>query len=286
MDRLKQYARRFARVLDYIDRHLAEPLDIERLSAVAHFSRFHFHRQFSAYCGVSAARYILLQRLRRASFRLAFQPTQRIIDIAQDCGFDNPESFSRAFRQVFGQSPSGFRRQPDWVGWHAKMRPPVGEGVPNMEVKIVNTADIAVAALEHRGPPQRVNDSVARFIEWRKASGLSPIASSQTYGIAYDHPDATPPEAFRFDVCGSVAGEVPANPQGVIAKTITGGRCAVLRHAGSHQRLGEAVRWLYRQWLPASGEELRDFPVYFHYLNLSSQEPEHELLTDIYLPLR
>jgi AraC family transcriptional regulator len=42
---------------------------------------------------------------------------------------------------------------------------------------------------------------------------------------------------------------------------------------------------LYRDWLPASGEELRDFPMYFHYLNFVHQVAVHELLTDIYLPL-
>jgi len=38
--------------------------------------------------------------------------------------------------------------------------------------------------------------------------------------------------------------------------------------------------------LPSSGEELRDFPLYFHYLNLLPDTPENELMTDIYLPLK
>lgn len=52
------YAKRFALVFDYIDRHLDEALTVEKLSEVAHFSRFHFQRQFSAYCGISVWRYI------------------------------------------------------------------------------------------------------------------------------------------------------------------------------------------------------------------------------------
>jgi AraC family transcriptional regulator len=55
---------------------------------------------------------------------------------------------------------------------------------------------------------------------------------------------------------------------------------------GSHDRLGENIYYLYREWLPGSGEELRDFPLFFHYLNLMPDTPEHELLTDIYLPLK
>jgi len=46
------------------------------------------------------------------------------------------------------------------------------------------------------------------------------------------------------------------------------------------------VRYLYGVWLPASGEELRDFPCFFHYVNLFPYVAEHELVTDIYLPLK
>lgn len=42
----------------------------------------------------------------------------------------------------------------------------------------------------------------------------------------------------------------------------------------------------YRNWLPHSGEARRNFPVYCHYLNLVADAPEHELLTDVHLPLR
>jgi hypothetical protein len=72
------------------------------------------------------------------------------------------------------------------------------------------------------------------------------------------------------------------NPFGVTNGTIPGGRCAVVRHHGSHDSLSESARYLYRDWLPASGEELRDFPMYFHYLKFVHQVAVHELLTDIY----
>jgi AraC family transcriptional regulator len=123
-------------------------------------------------------------------------------------------------------------------------------------------------------------------MEWRKSSGLSPVKTSRTFGIVYDNPDTTPPENFRFDICGSVTEDVPTNPHGVINKVIPGGRCAVVRHLGAHERMGESIYALYRDWLPASSEELRDFPLFFHYLNLIPDTPEHELVTDIYLPLK
>ncbi|HZX32198.1 MAG TPA: AraC family transcriptional regulator [Rhodocyclaceae bacterium] len=284
--RAMAYAKRFGKVLDYIEAHLAEPLTTEHLSQVANFSKFHFHRQFAEYIGTSVARYVLLLRLRRASHQLAFDRSTKIIDIALEAGFENPESFTRAFRNTFGRSPTQFRKQPDWESWHERYRFRIPERNQNVQVEIVNFETTRVAVLEHRGPTERINDSVAQFIAWRKESGLSPKNSSRSFGIAYDNPDTTEPSRFRFDLCGEEATEVPPNPQGVVTKTIPGGRCARVRHHGSHTRIGESICPLYRNWLPESGEELRDFPLYFHYLNLMPETPENELVTDIYLPLK
>lgn len=284
--RARTYAARFDKVLDYIEAHLGEALPTERLSQVANFSKFHFHRQFAEYIGTSVARYVLLLRLRRASYQLAFDCRLRIIDIALEAGFENPESFTRAFRNTFGQSPSAFRRQPDWASWHARYRFRIPERNQTVQVDIVDFETIRIAVLEHRGPTEGVNDSVTRFIAWRKESGLSPKNSSRTFGIAYDNPDTTEPAQFRFDICGEVAAAVPPNAQGVVTKSIPGGRCARVRHYGSHTRIGDSIYPLYRNWLPESGEELRDFPLYFHYLNLLPDTPEAELVTDIYLPLK
>ena len=280
------YRERFAKVFDYIDAHLGEDLSVERLSQVANFSKFHFHRQFSMYAGISVSRYVQMMRLKRASYRLVFEPHARIIEIALEAGFETPESFSRAFKRDYGQAPSQFRIAPAWKPWGERYQFPTRERRRNMDVKIVNFEETKVAALEHRGAPEFVNDSARTFIAWRKESKLSPVKTSKTFGIAYDDPDTVAPEAFRFDICGSVMAEVPTNPQGVVNKLIPGGRCAVLRHLGSHDRIGESVGCLYREWLPESGEELRDFPVFFHYLNLKPETPEHELVTDIHLPVK
>ncbi|MBU1362844.1 MAG: AraC family transcriptional regulator [Gammaproteobacteria bacterium] len=282
----RRYAERFNKVLDYIEMHLDEALTAEQLSQIANFSKFHFHRQFAEYIGTSVGRYILLLRLRRASYQLAFDRSKKIIDIALEAGFENPESFTRAFKNTFGRSPSTFRRQPDWESWHERYRFRTPERTSNVQVDIVEFSTTRIAVMEHRGPTEKVNDSVAQFIAWRIETGLSPKQNSRTFGIAYDNPDTTEPTQFRFDIGGEVMADVPANQQGVVTKSIPGGRCARVRHCGSHNRLGESIYPLYRNWLPESGEELRDYPLYFHYLNLIPETPENELVTDIYLPLK
>lgn len=154
-----------------------------------------------------------------------------------------------------------------------------------MDVKIVDVPRIQVAMLTHRGHPDLVNASAAKFIEWRRTTGLSPVAGSQTFGIAWHDPQSTPPAEFRFDICGSVSQAVPENAFGVVNSEIPAGRCAVVRHQGALDTLSDSVWFLFREWLPGSGETPRDFPVYFQYLNFVHEVAEHELLTDIYLPL-
>src|SRR3569833_2215036 len=111
---LQNYTERMQRVLDHIDRHLDGDLDLDTVSAVAAFSKFHFHRQFSATFGLSVHRYVQLARMKRASHQLAFMEALDVTEIAMDAGYDAPDAFARAFRQRFGQSPSSFRRSPDW----------------------------------------------------------------------------------------------------------------------------------------------------------------------------
>ncbi|WP_303908173.1 AraC family transcriptional regulator [Thiohalomonas denitrificans] len=282
----RAYRKRFERVFEYIERHLTENLSVDELSEVANFSRFHFQRQFSAYVGQSVTQYIQLMRLRHASYQLAFAHGRRVIDIALEAGFENPESFSRAFKRRFGQTPSEFRQQPAWQPWNERMHLPERNRRDPMHVNIVEFKELLVAALEHRGAPERIFDSVKVFIDWRKASGLSPNATSRTFGIVFSDPNTTPPETFRFDICGEVDAPVPDNPQGVTTKRIPAGRCAVVRHHGSLDQISESAYFLCGDWLPESGEELRDFPLFFHYLKRVPDVPEHEQITDVYLPLK
>lgn len=282
----KKYAEKFNNISDFIYNNLNEDLSIEKLSTVANFSKYHFHRQFSAYMGISVSKFIQLLRLKRASYQLVFHQETKVIDIALDSGFDNPESFSRAFKKNFKQTPSQFRKKPEWKPWHERYNLIQYKGNNIMQVKILDFKETKVAVLEHRGDPELLNNSVQDFILWRKESGLSPIGSSDSYGLVYDDPNNTEPDDFRYDICGSVISEVPANTHRIINKIIPAGKCAVLRHIGSHDLMQSKIYDLYGKWLPESEEEIRNFPMFFHYINLLPEVAENELITDIYIPLK
>jgi AraC family transcriptional regulator len=285
------YRSRFRKVLEHIDAHLDEELSVERLSGVAAFSKYHFHRQFSELLGISVYRYVQLLRSRRASYQLAFS-AERIIDIALASGYQSHEAFSRAFKKAIGQTPSEFRDRPRWQPWHTThqrlrdlrsqyMRPEHCAA----DVTIVSFNETRVATLQHRGDPARIEETIARFISWRRANGL-PRSTSATFNLLYDDPIETPPEEFRLDLCAATERPVAENTFGVVDGRIPAGRCALLRHLGSDDTLGATLRYLYSEWLPASGEELRDFPLFIQRVRFFPDVPEREAISDVYLPLR
>ena len=289
----QQYMTRMRKVCDYVYQHIDEPMGDETLSQVAHFSRFHFHRQFSAMFGISTTVFIMKVRLKRAAYQLVFQPEKSITDIALDASFDYLESFSRAFKRHFTQSPSQFRKAPQWPDWYEQFDNQIGLKMKQTdqntlldEIKIKTLETILVAAKSHIGSPSLLNDTINQFIHWRKNTDHSPIKTSRTFGIVHNDPNNTPEEQFRFDVCGEVQQMVGQNPFGIVDKSIEGGRYACLRHIGPHYLMDDKIYFIFGQWLPQSGEELRDQPMFFEYKNVFPEVAEHELITDIYIPLK
>lgn len=282
---LQTYHARMKRALDHIDRHLDDQLNLEALSKVAAFSKFHFHRQFTATFGLSVHRYIQLNRMKRASFRLAYRDDQSVTQIAMDAGYDAPDAFARAFRQRFGQSPSSFRKSPDWETWLTAFRPLMNATNKLMQ-QIFNTSDVTirevspirVAIMEHLGPPATIGTTIQRFI-------LVP-RNSETFNIFRCDPRATSPSDYRLDLCVGTERVFEAGNESIMSSTIPGGRCAVLRVVGNTDDLENAALYLYRDWLPQSGEEARDFPLYCQRITFFPEVPEHEPIADLFLPLR
>ena len=290
---LRNYQTRMQRVLDYVDQHLDGDLDLETVSRVAAFSKFHFHRQFMATFGLSVHRYVQLARLKRASHQLTSKGPRSVTQIAMDAGYDAPDAFARAFRRRFGQSPSSFRKSPDWAPWLAAFGPLDNARSKIMQityepadVMIRDVSPTPVAVLEHRGDRATLDATIERFIAWRKAAGLSPQTSS-TFNIFRSERTPENPADYSMDLC--IGTDRPIAPDDAVMKpgVIPGGRCAVLRVAHDTHNLEPAALYLYRDWLPASGEEARDFPIYCQrHFSFPPNAAVHEVVVELFLPLR
>lgn len=81
-------------------------------------------------------------------------------------------------------------------------------------------------------------------------------------------------------------GQCEAISKSVTAGEIPCGRCDVLRVVGDIDDLHPAALFLYRDWLPASGEEARDFPLYCPRLTFFPHVLAHEAVVDLFLRLK
>ena len=100
--------RRLLRARDAMDRAYAEPLDVRAVAAVAHISEAHFIRCFRAVFGETPHRYLQRRRVERSMFLLR-ETDRSVTDICLDVGFTSLGTFSRTFRQIVGETPSGYR---------------------------------------------------------------------------------------------------------------------------------------------------------------------------------
>ncbi|MGI4745358.1 MAG: AraC family transcriptional regulator [Janthinobacterium lividum] len=289
---LQHYHARMQRVLDHIDQHLDGDLNLETLSGVAAFSKYHFHRQFTATFELSVHRYVQLARMKRASYRLAYRSAESVTDIAMDAGYEAPDAFARAFRQRFGQSPSAFRKLPNWKPWLAAFGPLDSARSKLMQktftaddVTIRSVPPTPIAIMEHRGDPATIGATIRRFIAWRKVTGLTPKVSL-TFNVFHSDPRTTPPAEYRMDLCVGTDRPIGASDEYVKAGVIPSGRCAVVRVVGNTDNLEPAALYLYRNWLPPSGEEARDFPLYCQRLSFFPEVPEREAIAELFLPLK
>ena len=106
---LQEYTDCIEDVKRYIRDHIHEPLDRERLAAVAGFSIPHFHRVFTSQVGESAASYIRRLRMERAGRKLRMGAVD-ITQVAIATGYESHAAFSKAFKGQYGVSPSEFRQ--------------------------------------------------------------------------------------------------------------------------------------------------------------------------------
>ncbi|WP_430408895.1 helix-turn-helix domain-containing protein [Kordia sp.] len=94
---------------EVIDSNLYEPLDLQRLAAMTNNSMASFKRKFNKMYDSTPAKYITQKKLEKAQRILVFSLSS-IKEVCYECGFTNPSSFSRMFKDQYGYSPTEFRK--------------------------------------------------------------------------------------------------------------------------------------------------------------------------------
>jgi AraC family transcriptional regulator len=141
-----EWSDRMNAAIAYIEENLAGEINFNEAAKKACCSLFHFQRMFFAVIGYTPAEYARKRRLTMAARELT-SGNIRVIDIALKYGYDSPDSFTRAFRNVHGITPQAARVSGakltafPRVSFHIQLK-----GGNDMDYKIMEKPGIMVAA--------------------------------------------------------------------------------------------------------------------------------------------
>ncbi len=138
------WSRRMNSAIAFIEDNLESALNIEDVARVACCSKYHFHRMFFASFNVTCAEYIRRRKLTMAAVEV-LNSDRKIVDIALAHGYDSPNAFTRAFRNIHGVNPSKARS--DVVALSSFKRvsfPQSDSDEEKMDYKIVDVPEFAV----------------------------------------------------------------------------------------------------------------------------------------------
>ena len=254
-----EYAARIDRVIDHLRAHLDQPLPLHELAKVANFSPFHFHRVFTATTGETVNAFTTRLRLQKAARALRYS-SQRLTDIALDCGFSSSATFARTFRAVFAMTPSEYRQRGevndrkirkalvDADEYLLPMSPAQRTQTFRVQVRARAGRRIAYLRVANAFAPGRVQRAFQTMRRW--AIGHDLWNGAELFGMSADDPHTTPKHLYRYEVCLAPSRPLPAHlGHGISATELAPMRCATLRVEGDLRRVSTAWDYLYRDWL-------------------------------------
>lgn len=277
------YQKRILDVLIHIQNHLDDELTLEELAGIAFFSPYHFHRIFSAHTGESVQSYVRRLRLERATRDLSYTDLP-IIEIAQRAGYDTQQSFHRAFKETYNNTPKSFRDKSQETMNQFPHANDAEEKAQIVTVKMIEP--ITVAFVRHVGSYAEI---IETWLQLVLEVSMNHVTSEDTMKISipHDSDEITPTDKLRYDACVTLNGLPNFKPKGHIGiQTLRGGKYAIITHHGPIESIESTYRILFGLWLPQSGYEPADHPNFILHRKMPYATPAEFLVTDIYLPLK
>ena len=276
----EEYQKCVNAVVDYINLHLGEEIDLKSLAKISHFSPFYFHRIMKAFLGEPIGTFIVRTRTESAARLLRYSDLP-IADIAYRIGYSSPSSLSKVFKQFYGISPNEYRNNKNFV----IMKPAIIR--PDLELKkeIREVPARNVIYIRLFGD-YKMNDyggTWMRLFQFIKEEKL-PMGDMAPYCMYHDEPKVTPADKLRTDVC--MVMPVTVTPKGDIGfKQLPAGRYAVFTYKGSYEYLQSVYDTIYGKFIPEMECTMRDESSAERYLNDPCNTKPEDLLTEIFIPV-
>lgn len=273
-----EWVERLNQSMDYIEAHLTDEIDYERLGRIACCSAFHYQRMFAYMAGVPLAEYIRRRRMSLAAVDLR-DGKMKIIDVAEKYGYRSPTAFNRAFQAFHGIAPSAARRE----GAAVKSFSPItfsisvkGAGELNYRIETKGAFRIVGVSAPLEREIEKNFMTVPKL--WQEASSDGTL--QRLAGLM----DAPPMGLLGVSACGD--GEAwryfiavsSGRDRGEFEEyAVPPSTWAIFAGTGTNQSVQELERRVVTEWLPASGYEYADAPDIEVYLNPDPQDAKYEV---------
>jgi len=300
----KEYFQRINRVVDYIDGHLDEEHSLDKLSQVAHFSPFHFHRIFRVLTGETINNYVKRIRLQRAASMLLGDPGQSVSEVSALCGFNSTAVFCRAFKSHYGLSTGDFRNH------HLEQERKNGQSASNngqsstdpsmyfseefmnlnrnmnmeQNITVKDMPAMDLIYCRHTGPFDQIGGAYEKLFKWAGPRGLLRFPETKTLTVYHDDPKVVDIQKMRQSACITV--DENAKPEGEFGKMhLPGCKCAVGSFKVKPHQFGEAWDAVCR-WMADSGYQPSDGYPFEYYPEEHTDENPPTFTVDICVPVK
>lgn len=247
--------------INYVEDHLNEEIDYEMVARQAASSSFYFQKIFHILCGMSLGEYIRNRRLALAGSELKTS-SHKVIEVALKYGYDNPESFSRAFSKFHGISPTEAKKE------NAKLR-----SFSRISLKlIVNGGNIMDYKIIKKGPFDLIEKAETHTLKnkenlrtipefWNRAHTDKTIDQllehtnnpKYIFGICYGNGKEKNPETFEYAIAALCDKDIEV-PEGFRKTTIPARTWAIFEVKGPMpQSIQEKWEEIVTSFFPTSG---------------------------------
>lgn len=304
----KEYINRIIRVMEYIDQHLDQTIDLSKMADIASFSPFHFHRIFTLMTGETPNTYVSRIRMEKVGRLLQSETKLSIASIALDCGFENISSFSRSFKKHFNVSAKEFRQEAKGIFSKEGIRyskngnavSKIGKNIQQIDaqfcsvelkqlilmdtkIEIKQMPALKLICYRRTGAFNQIGRAYEELFKWAAPRGLL-NANTKAVSIYHDDPSITEVEKMRNDACLVVDRDVDV--EGEIRKSQTvEGKYAVGYFEIGIEDFEKAWNTMYA-WLSESGYQPREASPYEIYHNDNNQHPEKKFILEICIPVK
>ena len=247
------------KAIDYVEAHLTEEIDFEKVAAESFFSNHYFQRTFGILCGYSLGEYIRMRRLSLAGAELA-GGKEKVIDVALKYGYDSPDSFAKAFQKFHGITPSQARIDGKTLKSFSRLSIKIsleGGNIMNYKIEEKEAFEVLERVETHTVENDRNKTSIPEFWSRAYADGsmekLESLASDKkyTFGICYGNEKKHDP-TFEYSIAVKCDKDAVA-PEGFRKNTIPARTWLVFGCVGAMPNaIQEAWRKIVSEFFPTS----------------------------------